>query len=73
MAYFEPYRLDITSLAKSGMNHLEIRVANTLSNYFSQFQELAGAPLHSGGDLPERRISGLIGPLKVRVYQSDGA
>jgi hypothetical protein len=66
---FEPYRLDVTRFARSGGNAIRIAVANTLSNYYSQFAELAKAPSETGGDLPERRLSGLLGPVAVRVYQ----
>lgn len=73
LTYFAPYHLDITDQARVGRNRLEIRVANTLSNYFSQYQELAGANYCYGGDRPERRVSGLIGPVKVRIYVSGEA
>jgi len=69
LSFFEPYEVDITAHAIQGMNHLEIVVANTLSNYFSQFAELAGQPFSHGGDKPERRVSGLIGPVKVKVIK----
>jgi hypothetical protein len=64
---FEPYRLDITRLARPGRNVLRVAVANTLSNYYSQFAELAGKPLDFGGDLPQRRVSGLLGPVAISI------
>ncbi len=69
LSFFEPYEVDISAQVKPGSNHLEVVVANTLSNYYSQFAELAGQPLNSGGDKPERRVSGLIGPVVVRVMK----
>lgn len=67
LSFFEPYEVDITAQIRPGSNQLEVVVANTLSNYYSQFAELAGQPLNNGGDKPERRVSGLIGPVVVRV------
>lgn len=67
LSFFEPYEVDITTQVAQGINHLEVVVANTLSNYYSQFAELAGQPFNNGGDKPERRVSGLIGPVAVRV------
>lgn len=63
---FAPWRVDITDLVHPGTNDLTVRVANTLSNYFSQFPELRDRPLETGGDFPERRVSGLIGPVTLR-------
>ncbi|HBP37980.1 MAG TPA: hypothetical protein DD640_04430 [Clostridiales bacterium] len=68
LTYFEPYVLDVTRWIKPGENELRIVVANTLSNKMSQYQELAGNGLSMGGDIPERRISGLIGPVKLQIY-----
>lgn len=64
---FAPWRLDVTDLVRPGTNELTVRVANTLSNYFSQFPELLDRPFDTGGDLPERRVSGLIGPVTLRT------
>jgi hypothetical protein len=42
-------------------------VANTLANYFSQFPELDGKGYGDGGWKPEHTVSGLLGPVTVRV------
>lgn len=70
---FEPHRLDVTRCARPGVNALEIEEANTLANYYLQFAELAGKPLAQGGDLPERRRSGLLGPVRVPIWVPDDA
>jgi len=64
-----PYRIDVTDAVQSGRNRLRISVANTLSNYYSRFEELKEAPVHAGGDTPERRVSGLLGPVVLRVVR----
>ena len=67
IVFVDPYRLDVTRYLKTGPNHLEIVVANTLANYYGQFKELAKADLWNGGSKPEHRVSGLIGPVTLRV------
>jgi hypothetical protein len=67
LVFFEPRGLDITERVLPGMNRLRIAVANTLANYFSQFEELQERPLNEGGIRPERLVSGLIGPVVIRV------
>ena len=71
IAIFEPFVIDLTRLARPGRNTLRIAVANTLSNYYSQFEELAKADLGGGGDLPHRRTSGLLGPVCIRIYRRE--
>ena len=56
------------ALVRPGRNSLHVAVANTLSNYFAQFSELSGKDLAQGGDLPEHRVSGLLGPVGVQVW-----
>ncbi len=68
---FEPHRLDITERLRPGTNVLTVRVANTLSNYMSQFPVFQDQPLNKGGDFPERRVSGLLGPVKLVVQEKD--
>jgi hypothetical protein len=44
---WEPYRVEVTDLLKSGENTLELRVANTLVNLLERVERpsgLAGAP-----------------------------
>lgn len=62
-----PYRLDVTSGLRAGANTIRIEVANTLANYYAQFQELSNAPIHAGGDSPERLVSGLLGPVTLSL------
>ncbi len=65
--FFEPYELDITGKVRPGVNQFEVRVANTLSNYMAQFPYFNDKPLNGGGDFPERRRSGLFGPVRIQV------
>ncbi len=65
--FFAPYELDITEHVLPGINHLRIVVANTLSNHYAQFDELRDQPLSAGGDRPERRASGLLGPVAIQL------
>ena len=51
---------------------MTISVANSLANYYSQFQELAGKKHFEGGVLPEDLASGLIGPVSLRVLACGG-
>lgn len=44
VAWMRPYRLDITEALKSGSNHLEILVTNTLINYVAGMKELPQVP-----------------------------
>jgi len=67
IACLAPYAFDSTDRLHAGRNQLEIIVANTLSNYYSQFVQLDDKPLSEGGGRPERRLSGLIGPVILRV------
>jgi hypothetical protein len=69
LVFFAPYRLDITGLLRPGANTLHVVVANTLVNYYSQFKELATARLETGGIREEHRVSGLLGPVVVRIEQ----
>jgi len=69
IAFLEPYELDVTPFVKPGTNRLEIAVANTLANYYGQFKELTEAPLHAGGVRPEHKVSGLLGPVKLRIIR----
>ena len=66
---FAPFELDITPFVRLGINRLEIAVANTLSNFYAQFKELDDQPFGKGGDLPERRVSGLLGPVRLKVVR----
>jgi len=65
---WRPYRFDITSGLRSGENRLQIEVANTLANYFSQFEQLKDAPLYAGGSQPWMLPSGLMGPVTILAY-----
>ncbi len=69
IVFADPYRLDVTDFVKTGANQLEIVVANTLANYYSQFKELANAQIYNGGIKPEDKVSGLIGPVALRVVK----
>ncbi|MCX7019515.1 MAG: glycosyl hydrolase [Candidatus Sumerlaeota bacterium] len=69
IVFFEPYRLDITGFVSAGRNSLRVSVANTLANHHAQFVELDDQPFNLGGDTPERRVSGLIGPAHIRVEE----
>lgn len=71
IAFFAPYQLDITRLVKPGRNHVRIVVANTLVNYYSQFKELKDAPLQTGGIKPEHKVSGLLGPVSLKMMKED--
>jgi alpha-L-rhamnosidase len=44
VAWMRPYRLEVTEALKSGSNHLEVLVTNTLINYVSGMKELQGVP-----------------------------
>jgi hypothetical protein len=66
---FDPYEIDITDQAVAGRNRLTISVANSLANYYSQFEELADKKPHFGGALPEDLVSGLIGPVALKVLK----
>ncbi len=63
--FFEPYVVDLTEAVRPGVNRFEVRVANTLSNFMAQFPCFEGKALHEGGDFPERRRSGLFGPVRI--------
>lgn len=65
---WRPYAFDITDVIKPGENTMRIVVANTLANYFSQFEQLKGEPLYRGGSLPWMLPSGLMGPVAIRGY-----
>jgi hypothetical protein len=65
---WRPYRFEITAYLRPGENQLRIEVANTLANYFSQFEQLKDAPLSAGGSQPWMLPSGLIGPVTIRGY-----
>ena len=65
-----PYKLDITDAVRPGRNRIHVAVANTLSNYYAQFEELSRAPIYSGGDLPSRRVSGLLGPVRIHLLEA---
>ena len=67
----EPYRVDVTRHVRSGVNRIEIVVANTLANYFSQFKEVAGNPYSFGGVKPGQCVSGLLGPVTIRVLNAE--
>lgn len=69
IVFMDPFQIDLTDLAKAGTNHVQITVANTLANYYSQFKELADAQIWNGGTKPEDKVSGLIGPVAVRVVK----
>lgn len=66
---FEPYVLDVTPLLRTGVNRIEMAVANTLANYYGQFDEAIKAPLHAGGVRPDHKVSGLLGPVRLRIMQ----
>jgi hypothetical protein len=68
---FEPYELDITDAVAPGRNRLVISVANTLANYYSQFEELANGKPFEGGVVPEHLASGLMGPVSLRLIRCD--
>lgn len=70
---FAPYTVDITARAVSGRNRLRVAVANTLANHYSQFTELEGKPYSNGGWKPEHTVSGLLGPVVVRITRSAAA
>jgi hypothetical protein len=44
VAWMQPYRLEVTEALRSGSNHLEILVTNTLINYVSGMKELPDVP-----------------------------
>lgn len=56
--YARPYRYDISALAVNGMNTIEVKVANTLANFYSE----AFPTKHV---LAGQTVSGLIGPVKI--------
>ncbi len=72
VTFFEPHRLDVTEYVVPGINTLCLRVANTLSNYMAQFACFREQPLAKGGDFPERRVSGLLGPVRFIVQERVG-
>jgi hypothetical protein len=53
-----PWTLDLTRYAQAGANRLEIKVANTLANHYSQ-----GIP--TPYFFPEQTVSGLLGPVRI--------
>ena len=67
---WKPYRFDITDLLQPGQNVLQVSVANTLANYYSQFDQLKDAPLYKGGNQPWMLPSGLMGPVEIRGYRN---
>lgn len=67
VAAFAPWTVDITARAVPGRNRLRVAVANTLANYYSQFAELEGKDYGNGGWKPEQTVSGLLGPVVVRI------
>lgn len=69
--FFEPYVVDVTNAVQPGINRFEVRVANTLSNFMAQFPCFEAKGLHEGGDFPERRRSGLCGPVQVVIQQRE--
>jgi hypothetical protein len=69
IVFIDPYRLDITDFVNAGANRLEIVVANTLANYYSQFKELDDAKKPVGGTKSEEKLSGLIGPVQLLVVK----
>lgn len=68
--FFEPYVVDVTEAVAPGTNRFEVSVANTLSNFMSQFPCFEGKGLHEGGDFPERRRSGLCGPVRILLQET---
>lgn len=66
---WRPYTFDVTGALRSGPNTLRIQVANTLANYFNQFDQLKNAPLAFGGSQPWMLPSGLMGPVAIRGYR----
>jgi len=54
-----PYKMDITKYLNSGKNEIEILVYSTLSNHYQTIP----TPYRGEPD------AGLIGPVKVLVYQ----
>jgi hypothetical protein len=44
-------------------------VDNTLANCYGQSEELFNMPPHAGGVRPEDKVSGLLGPVTLRVIQ----
>ncbi len=70
LVFFDPYRLDITKHVRAGTNRIEIVVANTLMNYYSQFAELARNTPNLGGIRLDQRASGLLGPVAIRVLRA---
>ncbi len=69
VVFFDPWQIDITRLLKPGPNHLRIVVANTLANYYGQFEELSVAPRSNGGVKPENKVSGLLGPVVLHLMK----
>ncbi|MEN6536404.1 MAG: glycosyl hydrolase [Bryobacteraceae bacterium] len=63
-----PYTFEITGALRPGKNELRISVANTLANYYTQFDALRNAPLNAGGSLPWMLPSGILGPVSIRGY-----
>lgn len=54
-----PWVLDITELAKSGPNRIEVLVSNTLANHYT-----TGPTGYRGSTL-----SGLLGPVEIELKQ----
>ncbi len=71
LVVFDPYRIDITRHVHPGRNRLRVAVANTLANYYSQFKELLNAPNSAGGVTLEQRVSGLLGPVTLKVMGNE--
>jgi len=67
---WKPYTFEITDFLQPGENTLTVSVANTLANYYSQFDQLSDAPLYKGGNQPWMLPSGLLGPVEVRGYEN---
>lgn len=62
-----PLRVDITDALRPGANDLRISVANTLANHFWQFEEARKAPINAAGVKEEDTVSGLLGPVTLRM------
>ncbi|MBZ5543277.1 MAG: hypothetical protein LAO07_06300, partial [Acidobacteriia bacterium] len=73
VAWKRPYEVDITAAARVGTNKLEIRVTNRLINRMrvknptEADRPPAMSPQMLRDYLPEPVISGLIGPVRVRI------
>ncbi len=59
LRYARPYRYDISEMAIAGKNSIEIKVANTLANFYSE-------AFPTKFVLPGQTVSGLLGPVQIR-------